>query len=156
MPAVNILTPPRNPKPSPSNFLIMSETQNSVIWGTGRRKKAVARVRLVPGGEGKFTVNGKDLETYCYTVELSRRAESPLTVTEKKGEFDIAATVMGGGPNGQSEAISHGLARALEKFDPELRGSLKKAGLIKRDPRRRERKKSGQPGARKRFQFSKR
>ena len=128
----------------------------TVFTATGRRKRASARVRLIPNGTGSFTVNGKDMEVYCYSESLARVAESPLTTVERKGEFDIIAKVAGGGPNGQAEAISHGLARALEKFDSELRQPLKKAGLLKRDPRRRERKKSGQPGARKRFQFSKR
>jgi small subunit ribosomal protein S9 len=128
----------------------------TVLLATGRRKRASARVRLIPNGTGSFTVNGKDMETYCYSESLSRVAELPLVTVEKKGQFDVVAKVQGGGPNGQAEAISHGLARALEKFDAELRQPLKKAGLLKRDPRRRERKKPGQPGARKRFQFSKR
>jgi small subunit ribosomal protein S9 len=133
----------------------MSEVQ-TVFVATGRRKRAIARVRLTAGGTGNFTVNGKDLETYCYSESLSREASGPLTTVDKKGEFDVVAKVIGGGPNGQATAIAHGLARALEKFDGELRVSLKRAGHLKRDPRRRERKKAGQPGARKRFQFSKR
>jgi len=133
----------------------MSETP-SVFVATGRRKRATARVRLIPNGTGKFTVNGKEMETYCYFEPLSRLAEGPLTTVDMKGNFDVVAKVRGGGPNGQAEAIAHGLARALEKFDGELRSPLKKAGHLKRDPRRRERKKAGQPGARKRFQFSKR
>lgn len=133
----------------------MSETA-TVITATGRRKRASARIRLVPGGTGSFTVNGKELETYCYFETLSRAAEAPLVTVDMKGKFDIVATVEGGGPNGQATAVAHGLARALEKFDSELRGPLKRAGHLKRDPRRRERKKAGQPGARKRFQFSKR
>ena len=133
----------------------MSETA-TVITATGRRKRASARVRLLPNGTGSFIVNGKDLETYCYTESLSRTAEGPLVTVDLKGKFDVIAKVQGGGPNGQADAISHGLARAIEKFDGELRSPLKKAGHLKRDPRRRERKKPGQPGARKRFQFSKR
>jgi small subunit ribosomal protein S9 len=133
----------------------MSESA-SVLLGTGRRKKASARVRLVATGTGSFTVNGKQLTDYCYCETLSRLAEEPLVVAGKKGSCDVVATVQGGGPNGQAEAIRHGLARALEKFDAELRAPLKKAGLLTRDDRRRERKKAGQPGARKRFQFSKR
>jgi small subunit ribosomal protein S9 len=133
----------------------MSDAE-TVLRATGRRKRASARVRLIPNGSGSFTVNGKDMETYCYSESLARVAELPLVTVEKKGQFDVIALVQGGGPNGQAEAISHGLARALEKFDGELRQPLKKAGLLKRDPRRRERKKPGQPGARKRFQFSKR
>jgi small subunit ribosomal protein S9 len=133
----------------------MSETA-TVLTATGRRKRASARVRLIPNGSGSFTVNGKKMEVYCYSESLARVAELPLVTVEKKGQFDVIALVQGGGPNGQAAAISHGLARALEKFDAELRQPLKKAGLLKRDPRRRERKKPGQPGARKRFQFSKR
>jgi len=133
----------------------MSDTA-TVITATGRRKRASARVRLVPNGTGSFTVNGKDMQTYCYCETLARVAEAPLVTVDRKGQFDIVVKVYGGGPNGQATAIAHGLARALEKFDSELRAPLKKAGHLKRDPRRRERKKAGQPGARKRFQFSKR
>lgn len=133
----------------------MSDTA-TFITATGRRKRATARVRLVPNGTGSFTVNGKDLETYCYFETLSRTAQAPLSLLDMKGKVDVVAKVEGGGPNGQAGAISLGLARALEKLDSENRGVLKRAGLLKRDPRRRERKKAGQPGARKRFQFSKR
>jgi small subunit ribosomal protein S9 len=132
----------------------MSDSSN-VLVTTGRRKTASARVRLTPG-TGVFIINGKPLNEYCYDEQLVRVAEAPLTVAEKKGQFDVTVLVQGGGPNGQATAISLGIARALEKHDPELRTSLKKAGLLRRDPRRRERKKTGQPGARKRFQFSKR
>ncbi len=133
----------------------MSDT-TTVIVATGRRKRASARVRLIPGGTGSFTVNGKEMETYCYSESLARETEAPLITVDLKGKFDVVAKVQGGGPNGQATAIAHGLARALEKYDSELRIPLKKAGHLKRDPRRRERKKAGQPGARKRFQFSKR
>jgi len=133
----------------------MSETL-TVFLGTGRRKTATARVRLFPSGSGKFSVNGKALEEYCYDETLVTAATAPLKTVEAEDQFDVVVKVQGSGPNGQAGAISHGLARALEKFDPEWRGVLKKAGHLKRDPRKRERKKSGQPGARKRFQFSKR
>lgn len=133
----------------------MTET-STVITATGRRKRASARVRLIPNGTGSFSVNGKDMETYCYSEALARASEAPLVTVDLKGKFDVIAKVAGGGPNGQATAIAHGLARALEKYDGELRIPLKKAGHLKRDPRRRERKKAGQPGARKRFQFSKR
>lgn len=133
----------------------MSETTTHLL-GTGRRKRASARVRLIPSGSGKFEINGKDLEVYMYDEALVRSTIAPLVTADKVGQFDIVVKVQGGGPNGQAGAVSLGIARALEKFDPELRGGLKKAGLLKRDPRRRERKKPGQPGARKRFQFSKR
>lgn len=133
----------------------MTETATT-ITATGRRKRSTARVRLVPNGTGSFTVNGKDMETYCYFETLARTAEGPLVTVDLKGKMDVVAKVQGGGPNGQATAIAHGLARALEKYDSELRLPLKRAGHLKRDPRRRERKKAGQPGARKRFQFSKR
>jgi len=133
----------------------MTETA-TVITATGRRKRSTARVRLIPNGKGSFTVNGKEMETYCYFETLARAAEAPLVTVDLKDKFDVVAKVQGGGPNGQATAVAHGLARALEKFDSELRIPLKKAGHLKRDPRRRERKKAGQPGARKRFQFSKR
>lgn len=130
-------------------------SDSTTITAVGRRKVASARVRLTPGS-GKFTVNGRDLEAYCYTELLAKKASLPLVVAEKEGQFDVVVLVEGGGPVGQAGAISHGLARALQKHDPELRPALKKAGLLTRDPRMKERKKSGQPGARKRFQFSKR
>ena len=121
----------------------------------GRRKTSSARVRLAPGS-GKVTVNNKDLEVYCYTEQLSKSAIMPLLVTETKDSMDVRVSVQGGGPTGQACAISHGIARALQKMNPDLRPALKKAGLLTRDPRMKERKKPGQPGARKRFQFSKR
>lgn len=134
----------------------MSEENSNVFVATGRRKRASARVRMSAGGSGKFVINGKTLEDYMYDDNLVRATTLPFVKAEKSGQFDVVVTVTGGGPNGQAGAISLGLARALEKFDPELRSILKPAGLLKRDPRRRERKKPGQPGARKRFQFSKR
>ena len=121
----------------------------------GRRKTSSARVRIAPGS-GKVTVNNKDLEVYCYTEQLSKTAIMPLLVTETKDSMDVRVCVQGGGPTGQASAISHGIARALQKMNPDLRPALKKAGLLTRDPRMKERKKPGQPGARKRFQFSKR
>lgn len=134
----------------------MTEETATVLVATGRRKRASARVRIHPNGTGKFTINGKQMTEYAYFEPLVRTVEGPLVTVDLKGSFDVEAKVVGGGPNGQATAIAHGLARALEKFNPELRGALKKAGHLKRDPRRRERKKAGQPGARKRFQFSKR
>ena len=103
-----------------------------------------------------MTVNGKPLEIYCYTEALAKVATWPLTTVEQTGNFDADISVSGGGPNSQAGAIRHALARSLEKFDPEWRVALKRAGHLKRDPRQKERKKPGQPGARKRFQFSKR
>lgn len=127
----------------------------SDFLGTGRRKTAVARVRLAPGS-GKVTVNGRPLEGY-FTVDTQRAAVTrPLSLTETAGKFDVSVNVSGGGPNGQAGAVRHGIARALLEADVSLRPALKADGLLTRDPRMRERKKYGQPGARKRFQFSKR
>ena len=128
----------------------------AAIVTTGRRKTASARVRLTPGGSGKITVNDREGDVYLYDEALRTIATSPLRQIETEEQFDIVVRVAGGGPFGQAVAISHGLARALEKHNPDWRAPLKKAGLLTRDPRERERKKSGQPGARKRFQFSKR
>ena len=123
--------------------------------GTGRRKTAIARVRLA-SGNGKITVNGRAFDNY-FTLETQRsQATMPLTVTGTAEKFDTRINVSGGGPNGQADAVRHGIARALLKFDAALRPSLKAEGLLTRDPRMKERKKYGQPGARKRFQFSKR
>ena len=122
---------------------------------TGRRKTAVARVRMA-AGTGKISVNGKTFETY-FAIEAQRLAiTQPLVVTDSTNKFDIRILVEGGGPFGQAGAVRHGIARALLKFDANLRPPLKAEGLLTRDPRMRERKKYGQPGARKRFQFSKR
>jgi len=122
---------------------------------TGRRKTAVARVRMAPGS-GKFTVNGRELENYFKTDEYRSLAVQPLVVTENTDKFDIRVNVKGGGPCGQAGATRHGVARALLKVDAELRAPLKAEGLLTRDPRMKERKKPGQPKARKHFQFSKR
>ncbi len=132
------------------------ETSQNVLLTVGRRKTASARVRLTPGGSGKLTVNDRPGETYLYAEHLYNAATAPLRSIETDEQFDIVVRVSGGGPNGQATAIAHGIARALERYNPEWRLPLKKAGHLKRDPRERERKKSGQPGARKRFQFSKR
>ncbi|MGH7682329.1 MAG: 30S ribosomal protein S9 [Candidatus Eiseniibacteriota bacterium] len=123
--------------------------------GTGRRKTSVARVRLIPGA-GKRTVNGVDLERYFSRITLSRAAIGPLTVSNTVEKFDVEANVHGGGHAGQAGAISLGVARALQIMDPSLRGLLGKEGYLTRDARMKERKKYGQAGARKRFQFSKR
>ena len=133
----------------------MAKKVGNVYVGTGRRKTSVARVRLTKG-TGKLTVNGRDFDEYHQTDYLRKIASGPLTEVEKKSSVDVVIKVTGGGPVGQAGAVSHGLARALEEMDPELRIPLKKAGHLRRDPRKKERKKTGQPGARKRFQFSKR
>jgi|SRR4051812_48830014 len=131
----------------------MAET--SEFLGTGRRKTAVARVRMAIGN-GKITVNGRAFETYFPVESMRTHASQPLILTQMASRYDVRVNVSGGGPNGQAGAIRHGLARALVAADPNLRPMLRADGLMTRDPRMRERKKYGQPGARKRFQFSKR
>jgi small subunit ribosomal protein S9 len=123
--------------------------------GTGRRKTAIARVRLATG-TGKITVNGRPFENYFPVDTLRGAATQPLTVTGTAEKLDARINVTGGGPHGQAGAVRHGIARALLKFDANLRPALKAEGLLTRDSRMREREKYGQPGARKRFQFSKR
>ncbi len=123
--------------------------------GTGRRKTAIARVRLA-SGSGKILINGRTFENY-FPLESHRMvASQPLTVTGTADKYDAHVTVVGGGPNGQAGAVRHGMARALLTVDANFRPILKAEGFLTRDPRMRERKKYGQPGARKRFQYSKR
>ena len=133
----------------------MAETKTPEFLGTGRRKTAVARVRL-SSGTGKITVNGRAFENYFPTDTLRMQALQSLTVTGTADKFDARVNVTGGGPNGQAGAVRHGIARALLVADIALRPTLKAQGLLTRDSRMRERKKYGQPGARKRFQYSKR
>ena len=123
--------------------------------GTGRRKTSVARVRLA-SGSGKITVNGRVFEKYFLTETHRSVVSEPFVATETAGKFDVRVTVQGGGPSGQAGAVRHGISRALLKADLNYRPNLKSEGLLTRDPRMKERKKYGQPGARKRFQFSKR
>ncbi len=123
--------------------------------GTGRRKKSIARVRLLPG-EGKFIVNGRDLDEFFGLETLKVIAKQPLVLTNTEGRFDVYVNVHGGGFTGQAGAIRHGIARALLQADPELRKPLKKAGFLTRDPRMKERKKYGLKKARRAPQFSKR
>lgn len=130
----------------------MSQLQN---YGTGRRKTAAARVFLRPG-TGAVQVNGRSLDDYFPNEVLKMVIKQPLLLTETAEKFDIVATVEGGGSAGQAGAIRHGISRALLEFNSELRDRLKSAGLLTRDPRKKERKKYGQKGARARFQFSKR
>ena len=125
------------------------------ICATGRRKSASARVRIV-AGSGKITVNDEAFEKYFASDATRGYINQPLALTGKGADFDIYANIRGGGLMGQAGALRHGIARALEKEDESLRPVLKKAGMLTRDARVKERKKSGQPGARKRFQFSKR
>ena len=122
---------------------------------TGRRKSSVARVRLIPG-EGKITVNGRELKEYFGLKTLELIINQPLEATETKGKYDVLVNVFGGGISGQAGAIRHGIARALLEVDAEYRPVLKKAGLLTRDPREKERRKYGLKKARKASQFSKR
>jgi small subunit ribosomal protein S9 len=133
----------------------MADTKTSEFLGTGRRKTSIARVRL-SSGTGKVTVNGRAFETYFPTDSLRMVVQQPLALTGNADKFDVRVNVTGGGPTGQAGAVRHGIARALLLADANLRPSLKAEGLLTRDPRMKERKKYGQPGARKRFQFSKR
>jgi small subunit ribosomal protein S9 len=124
-------------------------------YGTGRRKTATARVYLRPG-KGVITVNGKGFDQYFPNEMLKMIIRQPLAMTETVDKFDLLVRVTGGGPAGQAGALRHGIARALVAYNAELRPKLKEAGFLTRDPREVERKKYGRPGARKRFQFSKR
>jgi small subunit ribosomal protein S9 len=133
----------------------MAETKTPEFLGTGRRKTSVARVRLA-SGSGKVTVNGRALENYFLTETHRGVVLQPLTVTDNTAKFDVSVNVRGGGPSGQAGAVRHGIARALIEADANLRPTLKSNGFLTRDPRMKERKKYGQPGARKRFQYSKR
>ena len=124
-------------------------------YGTGRRKTAIARVYLRPGS-GDFKVNGRAFEQYFVTPAQRAAAKQPLLSTETGGTFNVVARVSGGGVNGQADAVKLGIARALMVFNIELRKKLKSEGMVSRDSRGKERKKYGQKGARKRFQYSKR
>jgi small subunit ribosomal protein S9 len=124
-------------------------------YGTGRRKASIARVFLRPG-TGNFVVNRKPFETYFVTEQQRVSAKRPLVLTEVSGSFDVLANVSGGGVSAQADAVKMGISRALLEFNAELRKTLKGDGLLSRDARIKERKKYGQKGARKRFQFSKR
>jgi small subunit ribosomal protein S9 len=133
----------------------MAEAQTDKLYATGRRKTAVARVWVKPGS-GKFLVNDREGDTY-FERETSRMVmRQSLELLELIEKFDVSATVCGGGHAAQAEAVRHGVARALAATDPDRRTALKRAGFLTRDSRKKERKKYGQPGARKRFQYSKR
>ena len=125
------------------------------IWGTGRRKSAVARVKLTKGS-GVITVNKQKLEDYFPQEQLRNYLSQPIQVTGTEGQFDLLINVQGGGKVGQAGAVRHGIARAVLAYDEDSRSVLKQSGLLTRDARVKERQKPGQPGARKRFQFSKR
>ncbi len=129
--------------------------KESAYYATGRRKESIARVYLMPG-EGHFQVNKKELLNYFQRSTLEMIVRQPFIVTQTEGQYDVIATVKGGGLAGQAGAMVLGISRALLKTNDELRKPLRNAGFLTRDPREKERKKYGQPGARKRFQFSKR
>ena len=130
-------------------------TQSPEYVAVGRRKTAVARVRIV-AGTGKIVVNGRSFEDYFKTQALQNTVLSPFEQVKLVNQFDVKVTADGGGLNGQAGAVRLAVSRALIDSNPELRGTLKAEGFLRRDPRMKERKKPGQPGARKRFQFSKR
>ena len=125
-------------------------------WGTGRRKSAVARVRLIPGGNGAITINNRSIDEYCDLDTLKLIIRQPLVLTNTESKYDIFVNVNGGGFTGQAGAIRHGISRALIVAEPELRSALKKEGFLTRDPRMKERKNYGLKKARRAPQFSKR
>ena len=131
----------------------MAQTQEFIA--TGRRKTSVARIRMT-AGNGKIDINGKSFEDYFPTVPLQNTVLQPLQTVKLVNSYDLSINTSGGGPTGQAGAARLAISRALLLVDANLRGTLKAEGLLRRDPRMKERKKSGQPGARKRFQFSKR
>ncbi len=133
----------------------MYESAKPYFYGTGRRKKSVARVRIYPGS-GSITINNRDIDDYFGLDTLKLIINQPFGVTETEGKFDIVANVKGGGMSGQAGAIRHGVARALLTVDENYRSALKKAGFLTRDPRMKERKKYGLKAARRAPQFSKR
>ena len=133
----------------------MSEAEVQQWQAVGRRKSSVARVYLRPG-KGEISINGRGLENYFPSGRRQMQVKQPLELTEHNETFDILVNVKGGGLTGQAGAIRHGITRALMEYDATLRGALKRAGFVTRDARAVERKKYGQPGARKKFQFSKR
>ena len=125
-------------------------------WGTGRRKKAIARVRLIPAGDGTITINGKSIDEYLCLDTLKFIVRQPLVLVDAVAKYDVMVNVCGGGYTGQAGAIRHGIARALLNVDADYRPTLKKAGYLTRDPRMKERKKYGLKAARRAPQFSKR
>ena len=125
-------------------------------WGTGRRKKAVARVRLIPGGNGTIIINDRSIDDYCSLDTMKFVIRQPLVLTDRLSSYDVFVNVRGGGYTGQAGAIRHGVARALIVAEPELRPAVKKEGFLTRDPRMKERKKYGLKKARRAPQFSKR
>ncbi len=134
----------------------MYTPKKAYFYGTGRRKSSVARVRLFPGGTGEIKINNRTIDNYFGLETLKLIVRQPLEATGTIGKFDVECTVTGGGFTGQAGAIRHGISRALCKANPDLRGDLKKAGFLTRDPRMKERKKYGLKAARRAPQFSKR
>ena len=134
----------------------MYQSKKPYMYGTGRRKSSVARVHLFPGGTGKITINGRDIDDYFGLETLKLIVRQPFGATNTMDKFDVEATVAGGGVTGQAGAIRHGIARALLLVDQTYRPALKAAGFLTRDPRMKERKKYGLKGARRAPQFSKR
>ncbi len=134
----------------------MYKSKKPYLYGTGRRKSSIARVRLYEGGSGKININGRDIDDYFGLDTLKLITRQPLVLTETVEKVDIIATVVGGGVTGQAGALRHGISRALLQVDPEFRSVLKKAGYLTRDPRTKERKKYGLKAARRAPQFSKR
>lgn len=136
----------------------MQETNKDkeIFMATGRRKKAVARVKFVTKGKGKIIVNGRNIEKYFFTMDNITQVKKPLIVAELEGKIDISANVNGGGVNGQAGAVSLGISRCLVEWSPQLRTLLRRKDLLTRDPRAKERKKYGRKGARRQFQWTKR
>ena len=134
----------------------MYQSKNPYMYGTGRRKSSVARVRVFPNGSGNITINGRDIEEYFGLETLKMVVRQPLNETNTLGKVNIVATVTGGGVSGQAGALRQGISRALLLVNPEFRPALKKAGFLTRDPRMKERKKYGLKAARRAPQFSKR
>jgi small subunit ribosomal protein S9 len=143
------------PQPTPAARMGTPKVRGPYTWGLGRRKSAVARVRI-KSGAGNFVVNGKPVDEYFTTIGTRKRAQSPLVCAAAEGIYDVFVNVNGGGPTGQSGAVELGLARALKDVNPAVFDTLREAGHLTRDSRMKERKKYGRRGARRGFQFSKR
>lgn len=136
--------------------MVQAKKIHSRFYGTGKRKNAIARVFLKQGGSGEIRINDRTFEDYFPRDVLRMIIGQPFETVEKTGAFDVTVNVCGGGVASQAEAVRHGISRALVGFDADLKPALKRAGLLTRDARKKERKKPGQPGARKKFQYSKR
>lgn len=134
----------------------MAEKIKKIFAATGRRKKAVARIRVIAEGKGKFVVNGKDYKSYFSAIDTQTQVRKPLLASELEGKIDVFANVNGGGTSGQAGAISLGISRCLLEWNPNLRVVFRREDLLTRDPRAKERKKYGRKGARRRFQWTKR